>query len=83
VVSPSAVTPSYIAGDTLESMIREDLTAERIAIDSYRQMVRYLGGGDPTARRLLQEILANEEEHAEDLASLLQYASCGGRAARS
>jgi bacterioferritin len=63
-------------------MIREDLVAERIAIDSYRQMARNLGRGDPTTRRLLQEILANEEEHAKELASLLQNASCGGRAAQ-
>ena len=62
----------YVPGDSLESMIREDLIAERIAIDSYREMVNYIGPRDSTTRRLLEEILANEEEHAEDLASLLQ-----------
>ncbi len=72
----------YIVGDTLESMIREDLVAERIAIDSYRQMIAYLGARDPTTRRLMEEILANEEEHAEDLASLLQNVGAAGRVAR-
>lgn len=52
-------------------MIREDLVAERIAIDSYRQMIEYIGGDDSTTRRLLEEVTAKEEEHAEDLASLL------------
>ena len=73
----------YLVGDTLESMFREDLVAKRIAIDSYRQMVAYLGARDPTTRRLLEGILANEEEHAEDLASLLQGVSSAARAARS
>jgi bacterioferritin len=62
----------YVPGDTLESMIREDLVAERIAIDSYRQMIAYLGSHDPTTRRLLEDILAVEEEHAEDMSSMLQ-----------
>ncbi len=62
----------YIEGKTLEEMIKEDLIAERIAIDSYRDMIEYLKGFDPTTRRLLEEILAKEEEHAEDLVSLLQ-----------
>jgi bacterioferritin len=48
------------------------LIAERIAIDSYREMVTYVGIDDPTTRRVLEEILAQEEEHAEDLASLLK-----------
>ncbi len=61
----------YAEGTTLEDMIKEDLVAERIAIDSYRQMIEYLGGDDPTTRRLLEEITAKEEEHAEELASLL------------
>jgi bacterioferritin len=61
----------YAEGTTLEDMITEDLVAERIAIDSYRQMIEYIGGDDPTTRRLLEEITAKEEEHAEDLASLL------------
>jgi bacterioferritin len=61
----------YAEGTTLEDMIREDLVAERIAIDSYRQIIEYIGGDDPTTRRLLEEVTAKEEEHAEDLASLL------------
>ncbi len=60
----------YIEGNTLEDMIRENLVAERIAIESYREVVQYLGDGDSTTRRLLEEILATEEEHAEDLISL-------------
>lgn len=62
----------YIEGDTLGEMIKEDLIAERIAIDSYRDMIEYLKDFDPTTRRLLEEILAKEEEHAEDLVSLLK-----------
>jgi bacterioferritin len=61
----------YAEGTSLEDMIREDLVAERIAIDSYRQMIEYIGGDDPTTRRLLEEVTAKEEEHAEDLVSLL------------
>jgi len=61
----------YVEGDTLVDMIREDLVAERIAIDSYREMVAYLGNDDPTTRRMLEGILAMEEEHADDLVSLL------------
>ena len=52
-------------------LIKEDLVAERVAIDSYGEMIRYLGDRDPTTRRMLETILAAEEEHAEDLASLL------------
>src|SRR3954463_6719756 len=62
----------YVEGDTLEEMIKEDLIAERIAIDSYREIVNYLGQDDSTSRRLMEEILAKEEEHADDLASLLE-----------
>ncbi|HUQ77141.1 MAG TPA: ferritin-like domain-containing protein, partial [Burkholderiales bacterium] len=62
----------YVEGDSLEDMIREDLVAERIAIDSYREMINYLGTEDSTTRRMLEEILAKEEEHADDLASLLE-----------
>jgi bacterioferritin len=61
----------YVAGDSLTSMMREDLVAERIAIDSYREMIRYVGADDPTTRRMLEGILAVEEEHADDLADLL------------
>jgi len=62
----------YVAGDTLNAMLKEDLIAERIAIESYREMVNYLANDDPTTQRMLKEILAMEEEHAEDLASLLE-----------
>jgi bacterioferritin len=62
----------YVAGDTLSQMIREDLVAERIAIDSYRDMIRFLGDKDPTTSTLLKKILAIEEEHADELADLLE-----------
>src|SRR3990170_738079 len=62
----------YVAGDTLEDMIREDLVAERIAIDSYKEIILYLGDKDPTSRRLMEDILATEEEHADDMANLLE-----------
>ena len=52
-------------------MLEADLFAERIAIESYREMVRYLGDRDPTSRRMMEEILAVEEEHADDLLDLL------------
>jgi bacterioferritin len=61
----------YVEGKTLEDMIKEDLVAERVAIDSYRGMIDYIGNDDPTTRRMLEEIQAKEEEHAEDMASLL------------
>lgn len=62
----------YVEGTTLTEMIQEDLVAERIAIDSYREMINYLGNDDPTSRRMLEEILAVEEEHADDLVNLLE-----------
>ena len=62
----------YVEGENLEDMIREDLVAERIAIDSYREIIVYLSDNDPTTRRLMEEILAKEEEHADDLANLLE-----------
>ena len=61
----------YQQGDTLEDMIKEDLIAERIAIESYSEIVRYLGNDDVTSRRMMESILAVEEEHADDLAKLL------------
>jgi bacterioferritin len=61
----------YVEGKSLLDMIREDLVAERIAIDSYGEMIRFIGQDDPTTRRMLEEILAKEEEHAEDMADLL------------
>lgn len=66
----------YRLGATLSEMIRENLVAERIAIDSYREIARYLGEDDPTTRRLMESILAVEEEHADDLADLL--VDCAG-----
>ena len=62
----------FIEGENLREMIEEDLIAERIAIDSYREVARYLGDQDPTSRRLMEDILAQEEEHAEDMAGLLK-----------
>ena len=56
----------------LQDMIREDLVAERVAIASYTEIIKWLGTGDPTSRRLLEEILAVEEEHAEDMLDLLE-----------
>jgi bacterioferritin len=53
-------------------MIKENLVAERIAIDSYREMITYLGTDDPTTRRMMEGILAMEEEHADDLGSMLE-----------
>ncbi len=53
-------------------MIKENLVAERIAIDSYREIIQYLGDDDPTSRRMMEEILAMEEEHAEDMSTLLE-----------
>src|SRR5947199_10808151 len=61
----------YVEGETLTDMIKEDLVAERIAIDSYRDMINYFGNDDPTSRRLMENILAVEEEHADDLVNLL------------
>jgi bacterioferritin len=62
----------YVEGETLTDMIKEDLVAERIAIDSYRDIIQYLGNDDPTSRRLMETILAVEEEHADDLVNLLE-----------
>jgi len=61
----------YVAGVSLKQMIEENLVAERIAIDTYREMIVYIGNDDPTTRRVLEEILEQEEEHANDLATLL------------
>jgi bacterioferritin len=61
----------YVAGGDIVEMLKEDLVAERIAIDSYSEMIRYFGDADVTSRRVMEEILAVEEEHAEDLSTLL------------
>ncbi len=62
----------YVAGNTLKEMVTEDLVAERIAIDSYREIIQYIGEKDPTTRRIFEDILAQEEEHADDMADLLE-----------
>ncbi|MGZ4810277.1 MAG: ferritin-like domain-containing protein [Thermoanaerobaculia bacterium] len=61
----------YVEGHTLVEMIKEDLVAERVAIDSYTEMIHYVGENDITTRRMLEGILAVEEEHADDLSSFL------------
>lgn len=72
----------YVEGGDLVSMLEEDLVAERIAIDTYREIVQYLGNDDPTSRRMMEGILAKEEEHAEDLSSLLQELGKKGEPAK-
>jgi bacterioferritin len=62
----------YVEGENLVDMIKEDLVAERIAIDSYREMINYIGSKDTTTTRMLEGILAMEEEHADDLVGLLE-----------
>ena len=62
----------YVEGDSLKDMIKENLVAERIAIESYREMIAHIGEHDTTTRRMLEGILASEEEHADDLASLME-----------
>ncbi len=73
--SPASLVPrahsEYDASADLVDMIRADLVAERVAIDSYGEGIRFVGDGDPTTRRLLESILAVEEEHADDMADLL------------
>jgi bacterioferritin len=61
----------YDSSSELEKMIREDLVAERVAIASYTEIINWIGDGDPTTRRMLEQILAVEEEHAEDMLDLL------------
>ena len=70
----------YVEGETLVDMIKENLVAERIAIDSYREMINYLGESDTTTRRMLEGILAMEEEHADDLLTLVEkYVPVGNK----
>jgi bacterioferritin len=61
----------YVEGEDLKSMIKEDLIAERIAIETYTDIIRWIGDDDPTTRKLMEEILKVEEEHADDMANLL------------
>ncbi|HKZ10704.1 MAG TPA: ferritin-like domain-containing protein [Rhodanobacteraceae bacterium] len=72
----------YVEGDDLVDMIKENLVAERIAIETYSEMVRYLGSDDPTTRRMMEEILAVEEEHAEDMSTLLEQLGHKGEPAK-
>jgi bacterioferritin len=62
----------YREGEDMIDMIKENLVAERIAIESYREMIRFFGDNDPTTRRMLEHILAVEEEHANDMVDLLE-----------
>jgi bacterioferritin len=73
----------YVEGEDLIDMIKEDLIAERIAIDSYKDIINYIGGDDPTSRRIMEDILAQEEEHAEDMATLLENLGKKGEPAKS
>jgi bacterioferritin len=68
----------YVEGKTLVDMIKEDLVAERIAVESYGEIIRFLGNDDPTSRRMMEEILAKEEEHAEDMRSLIERVGKAG-----
>ena len=72
----------YVEGEDIVDMIKEDLVAERIAIDSYREMIHYVGTDDPTTRRVLEGILAMEEEHAEDMNTLLEELGKKGEPAK-
>src|SRR5262245_7243658 len=67
----SRAASKYVEGNNLVEMIKEDLVAERVAIETYREMVRYFGDKDPTTRVLLERILAQEEEHANHMHDLL------------
>ena len=74
--SPDTLTgrshAEYVPGSSLVDMIREDLVAERIAIDSYREIINFLADRDSTTRRMMEEILAVEEEHADELVDFLE-----------
>ncbi len=65
----------YVSGTSLKEMLVEDLVAERIAIETYGEIIRYLGDGDPTSRRMMEDILAKEEEHADELSDWLERLS--------
>jgi bacterioferritin len=71
----------YVDTEGLTEMIQENLVAERIAIESYGEMIRYIGNSDPTTRAMLEGILATEEEHAEDMATLLANLESGTKSA--
>jgi bacterioferritin len=65
----------YVEGKSLLDMVREDLIAERIAVESYSEIIRYLGNDDPTTRIAMEQIMAKEEEHADDMKKLLETLS--------
>ena len=65
----------YVEGKSLLEMVREDLVAERIAVESYNEIIRYLGNDDPTSRIAMEQILSKEEEHADDMKKLLDTLS--------
>jgi bacterioferritin len=65
----------YVEGKSLLDMVREDLVAERIAVESYSEIIRYLGDDDPTTRLAIEQILSKEEEHADDMKNLLETLS--------
>jgi bacterioferritin len=71
----------YVEGKTLLDMVREDLVAERIAVESYSEIIRYLGDDDPTTRIAMEQIMAKEEEHADDMKKILETLSKGERSA--
>jgi bacterioferritin len=73
----------YVAADELVEMIRENLVAERVAIESYSEIIRYIGEGDPTTCRLMEEILAVEEEHADDMKTLLEALGPHGKSKKA
>lgn len=62
----------YIEGNSLREMIQEDLVAERVAIETYSEIIRWLGNDDPTTRGIIEDILKEEEHHADDLAGMLE-----------
>jgi bacterioferritin len=74
-MNPAAITAlahsEYKEGTSLEDMVREDLIAERIAVETYREIIRFFGDKDPTSRLMMEEILSKEEEHADEMADLL------------
>jgi bacterioferritin len=71
----------YVEGKTLLDMVREDLVAERVAVESYNEIIRYLGTDDPTTRRAMEKILAKEEEHADDMKKILETLGQGEKVA--
>ena len=69
----------YVNGENLQQMIRENLVAERVPVQTYSEIVRWLANDDPTTRRIMEELLSVEEEHADDLANMLETVGSGTR----